>query len=88
MYDLSVSHVDGHMTAVADQVARLSIFVRNLVSCVLLFVGSSRKAYTEVSVNALYKSRAVSSVCKACSAPHIRIADKLCSIVDYRRART
>ena len=88
MNDLSVAHVNCNMSAVADQISRLSICIRYFVSCILLLIGSSRKAYAKVRIYALNKSGAVSTTGKACAAPYIWITNKLCSIIYNRRSGT
>ena len=75
MYDLSVAHINGYMTAVADQISWLCICIGNFSSCILLLIGSSRKADAEVCIYALYEPRAVSTICQACSAPYIWNSD-------------
>ena len=47
-----------------------------------------RKVVSEVCVNAHDKTRAVSSVGKACAAPYVWISNKLCCIGYNRRAGT
>ena len=88
MYDLSVAHVDCYMSAVADQVSRLSVRIGYLSTCVLLLVGGSRKVYAEVVVYALYETGAVRAVGKACAAPYIGIAYELGSVVYHGRTGT
>ena len=85
MYDLSISHINCHMTTIADQIAWLCICIRYLCSCILLLIRGSGKTYTKVRIYALYKSGAVSTTCKACSTPYIRITNKLCCIIYNRR---
>ena len=81
VYNLSISHVDCDMTAVADQISWLCICIGNFSSCILLLIGSSRKADAEVCIYALYEPRAVSTICQACSAPYIWISNKLTCII-------
>ena len=88
MYDLSVAHINSHMSTVTDQISRLCICVGYFCTCILLFIGSSRKAYTKVGIYTLYKTGAVCTVGKACSAPYIRISDKLCGIIYNGRTGT
>ena len=81
MYDLSVAHVDCNMSTIADQVTRLSICIGNFCSPVLLLIRCSRKTVTKLCINTLRKSGAVSTACKACAAPYVRITNKLCCII-------
>ena len=86
MYDLSISHIDCHMTTIADQVTRLCICIGNFCSCILLFVGSSRKAYAKVCIYTLHETGTVSTIGKTCTTPDIGISNKLCRIINYRRS--
>ena len=88
MYNLSIAHIDCNMSTVADQVAWLGVCVGNFGSPVLLLVGCSRKAVAELCIDTLRETRTVSTVCKACAAPYIRVSNKLQCIIYDRRART
>ena len=85
MYDLSIAHVNSHMSTIADQISWLGICIRYLSTCILLLIGSSRKAYAKVGIYTLYKTGAVCTIGKACSAPYVWISNKLCRIIYNRR---
>ena len=86
MNDLAITHVNSHVSAIADQISRLCICVGYFCTCILLLIGGSRKADSEVRIDTLYKSGAVCTIGKACSAPYVRISHKLCSIIYNRRS--
>ena len=86
MNDLAITHVNSHVSAIADQISRLCICVGYFCTCILLLIGCSRKADSEVRIDTLYKSGAVCTIGKACSAPYVRISYKLCGIIHNRRS--
>ena len=88
MNDLAITHVNSHVSAIADQISRLCICVGYFCTCILLLIGCSRKADSEVRIDTLYKSGAVCTIGKACSAPYVRISYKLCGIIHNRRSGT
>ena len=88
MYDLSVTHVDCNMSAIADQVAWLSICIGYFISGILLLIRCSWKTYAKVCIYTLHEARAVSTTGKACSTPYIWVSNKLCCIGYNRRAGT
>ena len=81
MYDLSISHIDCNMSAIADQVAWLCICIGHFVSCILLLIRCSWKTYAKVCIYTLHEAGAVSTTGKACSSPYIWVSNKLCSII-------
>ena len=58
MNDLAITHVNSHVSAIADQISRLCICVGYFCTCILLLIGCSRKADSEVRIDTLYKSGA------------------------------
>ena len=89
MNDLVISNVDRYMSytvhyLIADQISWLGICIRYLSTCILLLIGGSRKADSEVRKDTLYKSGAVCTIGKACSAPYVWISNKLCRIIYTR----
>ena len=79
-YARLAADVDGYVAAVADNIARLSLCIRYTASYTTQCTGGMRKVVSEVCVNAHDKTRAVSSVGKACAAPYVWISNKLCCI--------
>ena len=71
MYNRIVSYIDTHMSAVADNIARLCLRQTYAVACAPQRAGTVRKAYSEVRIDAHNKSGTVSSVCQACAAPYV-----------------
>ena len=86
MYDLSIAHVDCHVTAIADQVSWLCICIRNFCSSILLLIGSSWQANAKVSIHTLYEAGAVCTTSKTGATPYIWITYKLSSIIYNRRS--
>ena len=73
------------MTAIANEVTRLSVRIRHFAAYILLFIRSTRQADSEIGVYALDETGAVCAVCKGSAAPDIWIADTLSGIVYNRR---
>ena len=88
MDDLSVAHVNCNVSTVTDQISWLCICIGHLCTCILLLIGCSRKADAKVCIYTLYETGAVCSISKACTAPYIWVADKLCCIIYNRRTGT
>ena len=83
--DLPVSDIDRDMSdsaavVIEEQVARLDVRKRYLRSASGLSCRVVRKADAKVAEDCHRKPGAVSTACQACTAVHIRIADKLCCI--------
>ena len=56
MYNLSISHINCNMSAIADQVAWLSIRIGYFISGILLLIRCSRKTVTKLCIYTLCKS--------------------------------
>ena len=87
MHYLTVSYINADMSdiasAVSDDVSRLKIRHINFYTSCYLVARNSRQTVAECRIYTLYKSRAVSSVCKTCSTVSVRIAYKLNRIIGY-----
>ena len=77
MYNRIVSYIDAHMSAVADNIARLCLRQTYAVACAPQCAGTVRKAYSEVRIDAHDKSGTVRSVGQAGAAVYVRVADEL-----------
>ena len=78
MDNLSISHINCNMSAIADQVAWLSIRIGYFISGILLLIRCSWKTYAKVCIYTLHKARAVSTTGKACSTPYIWVYQQTC----------
>ena len=82
MYDLSVADVDSHMAGIAYDISGLCIFQSAYIRAYISVCRwGMRKGNTEVLIYAHYKTGAVRTVCKACPAIYIRVANKLYRII-------
>ena len=76
-----IADIDGNMSAVANDIAGLH--VRDTVSDAAHCCGGMWKSYAECRIYRHNKSGTIRTVCQACTAVHIRIADKLTCVVRY-----
>ena len=88
MYDRTASEIKCYMTAVADDIARLSLAVGYTVS-----TGSHRcravwQVYTKVCIYRFDKSGTIRTIGQGLTAPYIWVSNKLTSITGYRIAST
>lgn len=87
MDDLSIADVHGNMVdpsaavSVEDQVARLHLAGLDPLSTVRLGTGVMRKGDSKVLHDGHRKSGTVRALCKARTAPYIRISEELHRIV-------
>ena len=72
------------MSIIADNISRSCIAVANGSSRTAHLRRCSWKLYTEMLIYRLYKPRTVSTMCKACTTPYIRISDKTAGILHNR----
>ena len=84
---LSVSCIHHNMMDITifcreNQIPRLCVFNRNLGSILALIFGYSWQIIAKSLINLLYKSGAVRPFCQACTAPYIRIANKLACVIN------
>lgn len=80
MHDPAAAQIHRHMSRIADDVAGLRLFIRNLSARSPLCAGVARDAVAVLLIHGLDKSGTVRPVRQARSACHIRISHKLAGI--------
>ena len=80
MNDLAISHVNIHVSAIADQISRLCIAVVHTGATTSLLIGRTGNAVSEFTVDAEGISGSFRTIRQACTSRHILIAYVLTGI--------